>query len=90
MTWQITLALVLYVGWVGLHSWLGKKGFFRTLASLIVLDVLAFVGLFAAAYRPPDHGGAGALAILIGGGVLLIPAAVGAFAFWKHGTTRAL
>ena len=93
MTWQTTLALVLYVGWVGLHSWLGKRRLLRTLAVLIGFEVLGFAGLviwFQAQESHVSAGAAAGMAIILAFAVLLVPAAVGAFSLWKHGTTRAL
>jgi hypothetical protein len=63
------------------------------LALLIVADILAFIALFfwiQGQITNDSVGGAAALGLFVGIAVFLIPAAVGAFSFWKHGTTRTL
>jgi hypothetical protein len=93
MSWQATLLLCSYIGWVGLHSWLGKKRFLRTLAALVVLELAAFVGLLIWLQKQDYHASAGAVVVLTlfaGALVLLVPAVVGAYSFWKNGTARAL
>jgi hypothetical protein len=93
VTWQAALALCLYVGWVALHSWLGKKRHLKTLALLIALEVLGFVGFFVwSATQDYDvsAGGAVAIALFAAAAFLLIPAGVGTYSMWKYRTTRDL
>ncbi|KRA83005.1 hypothetical protein ASD76_02650 [Altererythrobacter sp. Root672] len=93
MTWQATLLLVFWASWAGLHASLGKKRLLRTLACLLALDILVFAAFMVwlqGQTGQPSSGAAVALGLFLGVAILLVPAAVGAFSFWKHGTTRAL
>lgn len=90
MSWQVSLGLCLYVGWVGLHWWLGQKRLTLPLALLVAAEVLGFVGIWvwieAQDYDVSDGMTIG-LAIFGAAATLLVPAIVGAVSLLKHRTT---
>lgn len=91
MTWQLTLALCLYVGWIGLHAWLGKARHHAVLSVAIALELLAFAGSaiwVMLQNTSASTGGAAALAIFGMAAIFLVPAAVGVITFFKHRTIR--
>ncbi|RIV93457.1 hypothetical protein D2V17_00400 [Aurantiacibacter xanthus] len=81
------LLLLLAIGWMALHWWLGRRGYRRTLGALSILDAVLFVLLWVhlhndAASNPSNGMGRG-LAFFGGVLFLALPALVGAGAFWK-------
>jgi hypothetical protein len=90
VNWQVTLGLCLYVGWLGLHSWLGKKQLAIPLAGLIGAEVLAFAGTWfwiAAQDYNASAGMAVGFTILGAAAIFLVPAMIGAFSLFRHRTT---
>ena len=87
----MTLALCLYVGWVGLHAWLGKARQHWALGVVVALDLLAFAGSYfwiMSQNTNPSTGGAAALALSGSAAIFLVPALAGAVSFFKHRTIR--
>ena len=87
MSWQVSLGLCLYVGWVGLHWWLGQKRLAVPLALLVTAEVLGFGGIWVwieAQEYDVSAGMAVGLAIMGAAAALLLPAIVGTVALIKH------
>ena len=92
MSWQVSLGLCLYIGWVGFHSWLGQRRLKVPLILLIGVDLAAFAGTWlwiAAQDYDASAGMAVGLAIFGAAALFIIPAIVGTFSLYKH-LTKAL
>ena len=92
MSWQATLGLCLYVGWLGLHSWLGKKRLTVFLAGMIGAETWAFVGTWLwidAQDYDVSAGMATGLAIFGAAAIFLVPALIGIISLFRN-RTRAL
>jgi hypothetical protein len=90
VSWQVALGLCLYVGWVGLHSWLGKKRLTAVLVTLIIVELLTFAGIWVwMGAQDYDVSAGMALGLVIFGAAaaLLVPALVGALSLFKNRQT---
>lgn len=93
MTWQATFILCLYVGWTGLHWWLGKQQIGVVLWPLIVAEVLGFVGTWLWITSQDYHASAGmAVGLVIFGAaaILILPVLIGLLSHFKHRTRSLL